>query len=823
MGLLDEIKAEDQGMKATRSVSAITGKVIAPQEIYAKPKPTSLVDEIKTEEPSFYQKWVKPIAEPVIEAAGLTAGGIVGAAAGLPFGGIFGAAMGAPVGAGLGYAGAKQAYRIAEGMVGVGEESPMPFLEQVPEQLIRSGKEIATGAASEMAGQAVGQIAIGAVRGGAKAAKWIGGKLGIPPVTEKGMKAEALKRFTELKAKAEGSPQILENIEAAKELEERIPRLKLSYGQITNDADAIMLERSLARGGGATLSQQQRAVANKALEDYYASKVTGAGIGKPEEFVKALGREKGVLETTVKQTQQTVDTEVARLSHHLDEQSIGRKIYGLLSEGQKIARTKATALYNKIPDIKIKTDILNKTLDDVLTDFDPIVEKSTNIPSKLVTGLKEITENGTKPLAFQQLRKLRSTILSEIRTVQGSAVPNTQYIRRLKMIQDGIENTIDSLSGESGKAGDLYRTASSFYKEYASKYKQGTVAEVLAKGVRGEETRIGMANIASKFDGLDGIDDFVKAVGDKNIARDSMRDYYQFDFLNPRGEITTKRAAQWLYENAGKLKKLGLFDEFKDIVMKRRGLEFAEKNLDVFNKSVANKILEADVNDLVKKAFKGSGNYAATAQQLLNKVKDNKAATAGFKKAFAENLMKETESTAPEFFQTVGAETVDEVEFVKSVAKLTNNLGKYSSAIRIIYKDEPQKIKAIYDVWNAYQTLARTAKSPIGGGSDTVENLFNILAGAGGARAGRFYLIKSIRDAFSKNSTRHINEYMRRMMFDPEYAANFVSFKTGITPEKINNFNRLMTLISYETGKEIKSKTEDSDDKYATDTVYQHK
>jgi len=792
MGLVDEIKAEEQG--------------------------NSLIDEIKNQEPSFYQKWVKPIAEPVIEALGLVGGGIAGTPAG---------PLGAIAGAGLGYAGAKQAYRTAEELAGVSEPAPLP------EQLVRTGKEVATGAAYEMGGQIAGKTISAGAGGIKKAGQFIGKKLGFPAITEKGMKAEALRRFTELKTKTEVLPQVQENIKVAKELETKIPGLKLSYGQLTNDADAISLERGLARGGGATLSQQQRALANKALEDYYASKVIGGGAA--EETVKAIGKEKGTIEATAKVAKESVDTEVSRLSRHLDEQSIGSKIHTILSKGQKIARDKATALYNKIPDIKINTDTLNKSLDDVLNDYDPVVENSKNIPIQLINRFKNaFTIKGktiaspvldaagkpimttiveqSKPIGFQQLRKLRSNILTEIRITQGSATPNDQYIRRLRMVQEGIENSIDSLSADPSNAGGLYREASSFYKEYASQFKQGTVADVLAKGTRGEETRIGLANIASKFDRLDGIDDFVKAVGDKNVAKDAMRDYYQFDFLNktrtPEGKITTNKALQWIHKNSGKLKKLGLFDEFKDITSKRAGLQAAEKNLDVFNKSIANKILEADVDDFIRKAFKGSKNYGTTAQELLNKVKGNDAATLGLKKAFAENLMKETETTAPEFFQAVGAETPSEIEFVKSVAKLTNNLKKYAPAVRVMYKDEPQKVKAIYDVWNAYQTIARTSKSPLGGGSDTVENLFNIIAGAGGARAGRFYLIKSIKDAFSKFSERHINEYMRRVMFDPEYAASLVAFKKGISPEKINNLNRLMTLIGYEIG-EANQQSED--------------
>ena len=810
MSLIDEIKAEEG-------------------------KSTSLLDEIRDVEPSFYQKWIKPIAEPIVEAAGLISGGMVGLAAGGP--------LGAVAGGGLGYAGAKQVYRVGEEIAGAREPEPVGKqmvrtfapVYQTPEGEWKIG-EVAKGAGYEAAGQVTGAVVKGGYNVGKKAVRKVGAKLGFPRVTKKGIEEETIERFQKLKTSAESSTQVKENIEVAKSLEKEIPGLKFSYGQLTNDADAIALERALARTGGATLSQQQRAIANKSLEDYYATKVSG--VGKAEDFVGAIAKEKTGKETIVKTAQEAVDTEVEMLSRHLDEQTIGKRIHTVLSKGQKATRDKATTLYNKIPDVKIQTDTLNKTLDNVLKDYDSVVENSQNIPIQLINRLKKaftvkgktvaspiLDESGkpimttiaeqSKPIGFQQLRKLRSNIIAEIRTAQGSATPNDQYIRRLRMIQEGIEDTIDTLSGDAGQAGQLYREASSFYKEYAGRFKQGTVADILAKGRRGEETKIGLANIASKFDHLDGIDDFARAVGDKNIAKDAMRDYYQFDFLNKtrnaEGEIVTKKAMQWIYKNTGKLKKLGLFEEFKITTLKRYGLEVAEKNLDVFNKSVANKILGADIDDFVRTAFRGSKNYATTAQELLGKVKGNKAAENGLKKAFADNLMKEAENTSPEFFQAMRAETPSEIEFVKSVAKLTNNLKKYSSAIKVIYKDEPQKIKAIHDVWGAYQILARTSKSPLGGGSDTIENMFNILVGAGGARAGRFYLIKSIRDAFSKFSERKINDYMRRIMFDPEFAANFTSFKNGVTPERISNFRRLMAVTYSTTGRSIENMEENKE------------
>jgi hypothetical protein len=449
-----------------------------------------------------------------------------------------------------------------------------------------------------------------------------------------------------------------------------------------------------------------------------------------------------------------------------------------------------------------------------------VVESPANFPSRLVKGLRQKlkgTIDAPNTMRFQELRKLRSQLLSEIRTAQGSASPNEQYIRRLQMILKGpdekvlggIEGTINSLEGEAGKAGELYRKASSHYREYASKFKQGTVADVLQRGRRGEDTRIAMANIAREFYTLDSIDDFTRAVGNDAVARAAMKDYVSFDLLNAAkdpatGNLITKKSMQWLSRNAGKLKKLGIYDEYKNVVSMQRNADLVNKNLDIFNKSVAGRVLEGDTDDIIRNAFRGSKNFAQTAQELMNQTKGNKAAQEGLKKAFSEYLRKESEVTGLEFFQVAGAETPAEIEFSKSIAKFTKQYKKMSPAMRVMYKDDPQKLKAINDVWRAYQTLDRTAKSAMLGGSDTAENLastaLNVFAGS--TAPGKWYAFKSVRDALTRFSRQHVETYLRRAMFDPEYATNLMVMAKSRppAPEQLNNFNRLMTLIAYEIG-----------------------
>lgn len=778
-------------------------------------------------DPSLGEKLYRGVIAPTVEAGGTIVGGIVGSGV-TPIAGTV-------AGAGLGYAGAKRLTKGGAVLLGYDKQ------ETLGQAFAEFGKDIPVGAAYEMGGQVGGKILPPVFQAGKKAGQWIGRKAGeaigalekaAPTVKPAPTPSPRLagKVYDEFAGQSRSTtltqPQIEHNVAVAKELQAKIPGLKFTQGQLTNDASAISLERSLGKHGGQDLTQSQREMANKLLRDYYAKNVSGAG--QAGEFAKQVKVTQSQLEGATKEAQDAVQVEVNRLSHHMDEQGMGSTIHQTLSAGKQVGRAKAEALYNKIPDVKVKTEQLVGTIDDILKDYDPVVEKGSNVPMTLLKGLrsklvvkeeggrildaagkpiKTVTET-IKPMNFSELRKLRSQIIAEVRTAQGSATPNDQYIRRLKMLQDGVEDTIDSLSQRTDRAGELYREASSFYKEYAGKFKQGSVADVLARGRRGEDTRIALANIASEFDSLDGIDAFKRAIGSNQEAAIAMKDYYSMNLLNKArdpltGEISTKRAMGWLAQNMGKLNKLGLYDEFSNVAKMKIKADSAGKYLDVYNKSVAGRILEADVDGMVANAFKGSKNYAQTANDLIKLAKGNKAAEAGLRKSFADNIMKQSEVTTTDFFQQ-GGETISDIEFTRSLAKVTNQIKKYAPAIKVMYKDEPEKIKAIMDVWRAYNTVGRTAKSPTGGGSDTFELFGKTLDIVAGSTApGKWYAFKTIRDMVKKHGKNNMEYFLRKAMFDPDYAIVLQNIAKG-KPYSVNNIQRLMTGALVTTGESDK-------------------
>ena len=725
-----------------------------------------------------YEK-ARPYIESTLEGGGLAGGGIAGTAAG---------PMGTVIGGALGYAASKEVIDLLDKHFGGLQEQPLT------EELLQSGKDVIEGAALTATGE-IGGVALRGAVNLLKKGKGVMPALRAKTV-EKRAGEELISQGTDLTA-----TQINQNMKIASELEKKIPRLKLTRGQVTNDAQAISLERSLVRGGirfkrgrvdvsGADLNQEQKAFTERALQDYYQKQVTGKG--SVESFTDIVAAQKHSLESGVKTAQDKVNLEVSKLSRVVDEQELSKDLLNRINPAKKAMKDKATELYNKIPDVKLKSDDLHEGILNLVKSEDGIIEPRAKQMMDLI--VKHIRK-GDKPVnvGYQVLRKLHSRVGRNFRAANSGANPNLEDARQLGLLRDVVDDAMAQVEKATPQAAQAYRKATQFYSgEYIPKFRQGTIAEVLQKGVRGEETKIAMSNIAGEFFTKDGIDDFIRAVGDDKLAMQSMRDYARFNMFNKtynpyKESIDTAKAFSWVHRNGKVLEKLGIKKELMDIAKKGHGLNVAQKELDLFNKSVAAKILNSSPERVVEQAFGSSRNYAVTAQDLLKLAKGDKSAEQGIKKAIAEHIIDSSKVTAEGFF----------TDFKVSVSKLLNTSKRFSSALRVLYKDEPQRIKALMDVRKAYQIAARNIASPIGGGSDTMENISNIIAATGGARAGRYYLIINIKKAISRYSDNQINKYLLKATFDPDYAINLMKLAKNPESEKvITRFTELMTSLT---------------------------
>lgn len=759
----------------------------------------------------------KPWIQPAADIAALTVGGIVGAPVIPPFGSVAGAALSFGI--------ERNVFKIIESLLGL--RGPQGFVREAQE----AGADIIEGAIFETGGQLIRPIVSGALapikRGINKLAK-------RSTLTQAGAKQRAADVIAaETKGTEITQPQIDENIRLAKEIQDKIrkeidPSFTFTMGQLTDDASAIHLERTLARREGVDLTQSQRQHAVEKLRQYYAKKVLSTGTS--EDFVAYTERMGKELKAGTKQATNAVEAEVLRLSRHIDPQSIGKNIFTELSAGRKALDDKVGELFEQIPKFKVNPEAFIEKISQIRGERLK-GEPAKHFPSQAIRlinkqilaksekkaltigealGVKAPAEQTIKNIDIKTLRGINQSLNNMI--TMASKAGNRVLARRLKILKEGYQEILDAAALDTKQKGvEILREANSLRTSLGARFDKSTVADVLQRGARGEETRIAKANIGEAFDSLDGIDDLIRAVDSVPVAKSMMKDFYSFKLINAavdaEGQVSRKGALTWLGKNRYKLKKLDLINEFTPLPKLQ---QIVDKNIamqNVFNKSVAGRILEADIDGMIANAYRGSKNLPETTRELLEFVKGNEYATQGLKKAFAEFLTKESESNVPGFFQAIGGSSPADIKFLESMSKMNKLFKEFQPAIRIMFADEPIKLEAIKDMWSALRILERTAKSPVGGGSTTAELIFrgNTLGRAagitvGGIAPGKFYAFKVIRDWIQAFGLKNTEQYLTKAMFDPDYAAVMTKeARHGATPAGRKTVQRLMKNISLVT------------------------
>jgi nicotinamide riboside kinase len=313
-----------------------------------------------------------------------------------------------------------------------------------------------------------------------------------------------------------------------------------------------------------------------------------------------------------------------------------------------------------------------------------------------------------------------------------------------------------------------------------------------------------ISTIPKYFTTSDGADDLIRAVG-QNEAAGIMKGHYAYEMLNKAtnpstGEIIEKSLSKWYKNNWAVLKKYGLSGYFADIVKANKIADATRLAVRDFEKSTAQKLLDADPDKAVASIIKGANTAKAT-RELLEKIGDNKAARNGLKNAFADHIVESARTTA---------ETIKN-DPKTSIAKLTNLMNKYEPAIQVLYKGEPQKINALRNIQKAYKIMARSASSPLGGGSDTGEIVATLLQKTFGSMSmvsRTAQAINVITSVLTHLPRKKANEMVNRLLFDPDaaYAVNTIlKGRGGIDKEQtdviINAINnKVINLENYKKG-----------------------
>ena len=808
--LLSEWEAADPNKKAT---------------IYSKAK-------------MYYNRYGKPM----LEMGGLTAGGVIGAAAGAPTGP--GAAVTAVAGAGLGYGIGKKLGEVGEDLFdyfGKGEVKSRP----VGQEMVQSAKDVATGMAYQMGGEVAGKYVFEPAM---KAGKWVF-RLAKGMLTKTPTKETMAKAAKVWFAQTSEGPIYVRNAEEATKLEKEIPGLKFTYGQKTYDQRFIPFERATIRKGGdaAQLNAEQIAGNDEALKAYY-QKNFGSSEGV-DDLLSALQGKREAIAGQVEGAKGTAVQIESRLAGAQEPTKLSEALVSKLKTEKVHVRESVSRLYDKIPNVDVGIEDMvsqmqaiakptspvegsenfPKVLRRILKEYGPkeMPEELSNIvqsyqkagrelPEEVAAMVKEYAGGGGK-IPFQDLRGMRSEILTATRVEAFKQNPNPAKLKRLHDMQSSVEEAINKL-GQEGQYPqeivDAYRFASSQWKKYADTYKRGAVGNILQRGARYETSKMAPEEMLGKiFNNRDtqAADQLIAAIGKEDSAK-LVNEYANYDLMKRtydpmKGEVNRGRFMAWYHRNKNILSKYGLEGNYKNLEQAKAMVDDAIKNQKVFESSQAAKMLGVDPEKAIGIAFsgKGSANSAQTAKDLMGMVEGDPAAVEGLRNGFAKFAVEKARLTAKDI---VGNPTA-------SVAKFDALYQKLAPAMRILYAKDPAKMKALMNMKKAYEIMIRNQRSPFGGGSDTAENISQMLATMiAPAVTGRYTVINAVRTAgrlINQFGQKQMQKVMTRALFDGDFAETLMGIGAQGTVAKNaeNRLARQLIALGAREGTEAMQQTEE--------------
>ena len=660
---------------------------------------------------------ISKVARPVLELGGLTAGAIVGAPVAPPYGGITGGALGYGMGANV-------ANKLDEFLELV---KPTNLKEVSMETISNVGK----GAMYGMGG-AVGSKVLTLAGEGIWTIAQKMGLLGLfkrikdsfPTLSDKGI---LLKAQAELNKIRELTPEAEKTIIKTEELIKRAGiKTEPTFAQKTGGQKAAVFEQSAAakdreiaeilKGKDAQINQE----ALSAIEKQFPGKT---GI---TDIISGVESRSAILKAEAERTAQIATEKITPLSLVKRPQVVGQEIKASLELAKETEKEAIKKIYAEIPpDININAEPLNAGIKKLFADYEKIGGGSRSLPSDITKQIsKRLKETEGKTVTFDSLRDWRSQIGEESRAAITGIEPNLKLFRRLKMLENGIDETMDQLlklGPEQASIKAAYSEASQRFARYATMFRKGTVGDVLQSGQLAEGGKVAISDIPGRFfrtGKMDVADDLIRAIGKDNAGK-LIDDYAVNDLLaragGAEGTLKLGIAYKWLGMNKDVLNKYGLYNKFNEIIKTNQVSEQALTKFNEYNKGIASKIIGVDVDDVIKNVFSGASRArsAVTANNLLNLpgIKENPAAIEGVKNSFKDFLLRQMETSAVD---VVGNP-------VRSLAKAKGVLNEYLPAMRVLYKDAPEKITALLDYHKVLEMLARNKAISFAGGSATAE------------------------------------------------------------------------------------------------------
>lgn len=295
------------------------------------------------------------------------------------------------------------------------------------------------------------------------------------------------------------------------------------------------------------------------------------------------------------------------------------------------------------------------------------------------------------------------------------------HIATLEKRADAIREDL-SKAEPAKNAAIAYANAKAYSKsQITDRFRKGVVSELEAEGKFQAGKRLPAEARPKKLMDVESADSFIKAVG-KEKAADIMLRHYGDDMASKvrydkDGIVESASMSRWFNKNKRVLERYGIEDSFKGAEQAHKTMQAARVAEADFNKSIASKMLNADPQNAIQRAFEGgegiSGkNTGAIMKNLLQRVEENPAAVKGLENGFKDFMFEQIKTTA---------ETIKGDQAL-SKAAMQKAMRRFAPAQAVLYKGQPEKLKALKTVQKALMIMNRTAKG-VTGGSDTAEKV----------------------------------------------------------------------------------------------------
>jgi hypothetical protein len=282
--------------------------------------------------------------------------------------------------------------------------------------------------------------------------------------------------------------------------------------------------------------------------------------------------------------------------------------------------------------------------------------------------------------------------------------------------------------------------------------------------------------------------EFMKIMGDNNKARSAMREHINqklYDLRNNRtGEITTASLKGFLKDYRLAINKLGLGGEYNTLIKARLAADKALAASKEFQKSAASRVLKADVNDMVKQAFAVGGSKKDAAEGLMSQLDeamkgfhpdDQKRAVRGLQNAMIDEILTDIplEGTSRDLLSSTA---------------MAGQFRKYDAALKVVFRDNPEKLKAMQAVRKAVKALEYHTGEKIEGGEKYAADVFRRIAFLQGHTAVAAVDIsrKAVRKLRGLGKKK-IRRYINRGILDPNTAYELMQVGKGGRAEKIES------------------------------------